>query len=178
MIDTRLDGAFSYNRNCSFSFVRRHLGSQPIRGCFLPRVIMSTIQSTSPKATASLKITSLVDYPSSSSEDEDKARKQDFKSLQGRPTTSSTQSTNTTAHRAAAKRKRAGNDSSRSPTEALPPLPPAFRDLYAFNARASPKDDPELHGGRKRITPHVDGHWPTHIYLECKFFMQFDVHMS
>lgn len=58
--------------------------------------------------------------------------------------------------------RRAGVDS------CLPPLPDSFHDLYSSSTRNARQDDPSLHAGRQRSTPHVQGNWPTHVYAECK----------
>lgn len=66
-----------------------------------------------------------------------------------------------------AKRRRQDSPPTKRANSSLPPLPRAFHDLYATSTRVSVRDDPSLHGGRKRVIPHVEGNWPTHIYLEC-----------
>jgi hypothetical protein len=94
----------------------------------------------------------LVDY-ASSEEDE----KQDDTALGHLPVAPS-------AGHMELKRKRDSHSVTKS---RLPPLPSKFHDLYASKARVSTQDDPSLHGGRKRVTPHVEGNWPSHVYIEC-----------
>lgn len=84
----------------------------------------------------------LVDYPSSDEDDVDQ------------------EVTHQVEETPSLKRKRNGASD-------LPPLPSKFHDLYATATRVSTRDDPSLHGGRKRVTPHVEGNWPTHLYIEC-----------
>lgn len=64
-----------------------------------------------------------------------------------------------------AKKRKISHDTSNE----LPPLPTSFLDQYSSTVRTSTQDDPSLHAGRKRVTPHVEGNWPTHVYLECKW---------
>ncbi|KUJ24332.1 uncharacterized protein LY89DRAFT_679489 [Mollisia scopiformis] len=86
----------------------------------------------------------LVDYASSDEEDE------------------IVESTSTSNANAAQSLKRKREESASD----LPPLPSKFHDLYASTTRVSTRDDPSLHGGRKRVMPHVEGNWPTHLYIE------------
>lgn len=92
----------------------------------------------------------LVQYPDSDSDEPDKTHATAAHPLKSVPTV-------------ARKRKL-----SSSAQDDLPPLPAAFHDLYTTNARIGTSDNPELHGGRKRAVPHVEGNWPSHVYLECK----------
>lgn len=92
----------------------------------------------------------LVDYSDSGSEHDDGSIPID------------TDKAKTNCHRTL-KRKR--DDDAHS---TVPPLPLSFHDLYASNSRTASQDDPVLHAGRQRLTPHVEGHWPTHVYIECE----------
>jgi predicted HAD superfamily Cof-like phosphohydrolase len=83
----------------------------------------------------------LVLYPDSDSDNEDSTQAIAAQPLQS-------------VSKSATKRKR-----SESAQDDLPPLPAAFHDLYTTNSRISTSDDP---------VPHVEGNWPSHVYLECK----------
>jgi hypothetical protein len=104
------------------------------------------VRPTTPSPTMSLVL-----YPDSESDDDD----DDDKAAQA----------SSAGVKTPAKRKR--SDAGRHASSELPPLPAAFHDLYSTNARTSTSDDPSLHGGRKRAVPHIEGNWPSHLYLEC-----------
>lgn len=45
-----------------------------------------------------------------------------------------------------------------------PPLPREFMDLYTNNPKVSA--DSGLHEGRVRVIPHIEGAWPSHVFVE------------
>ncbi|KMU92637.1 hypothetical protein CIHG_10482 [Coccidioides immitis H538.4] len=58
----------------------------------------------------------------------------------------------------------------------LPSFPAELHHLYSASTRASIEDDPDIHEGRQRTTPHSVGSWPTHIYLEFQLRGQIEIH--
>lgn len=99
----------------------------------------------------------LVEYPDSDSEDNDKQPEDRDRNDQPQAQQ---------AHKRKRDEDNNDNDSVTAQTKPAPILPTSFLNLYATNTRTATTDDPTLHGGRQRQTPHMTGHWPSHIYLD------------
>ena len=74
--------------------------------------------------------------------------------------------TSIVSHKPTLKRKRQLEGLDQEVRKPPPPLPASFHDLYATNVRTGTSDDPSLHGGRQRGTPHVVGNYAGHVYVE------------
>ncbi|KAF9960987.1 nuclear protein localization protein 4 [Mortierella alpina] len=104
---------------------------------------------------------SLVDYGSSSDEEDEAAASQ----LEN--TDNSSCDKYTQGKRPLPNGNHGSRDAiSKKTKTALPPLPSSLTELYKDRER--PQDNPEKHQGRVRSRAHVDGSWPVHVYLEVK----------
>ncbi|KAF9130944.1 poly(U)-specific 3'-to-5' RNA exonuclease [Mortierella sp. 14UC] len=110
----------------------------------------------------------LVDYGSSSEEDEEIQNRRTTPSLGGKPQSGS--AVPPASEQARNKRRLQPTSDAESEKArkkvSLPPLPSTLTDLYKDRER--PPDNPERHQGRIRARAHVDGSWPVHVYLEVK----------
>lgn len=107
----------------------------------------------------------LVDYSSSSSASTESLHQQP----PAKRRKAGDSETSTLSHPSSRAVKVDGQDGKPTKRSVMPPLPSTFHDLYASTVRQSVVDDPSLHHGRKRQTPHIVGNWPSHLYIECAF---------
>lgn len=104
----------------------------------------------------------LVDYSSSSSASTESLHQQP----PAKRRKAGDSETSTLSHPSSRAVKVDGQDGKPTKRSVMPPLPSTFHDLYASTVRQSVVDDPSLHHGRKRQTPHIVGNWPSHLYIE------------